>query len=159
MHHWTFIVFLIANLFLSLKGVSYIIWKVFFRLHSEIDSVHLSVSTTIFKWIAGLCFYVECLMLYINGLVSTISFLIFSQKPYNFQKNNKARILIKLQCVAYEWICLLKWTLQTNEKLFSNYKLVFEILAKNQKIFNLIERCEYWSKCYASYNGPDYRFP
>ena len=37
--------------------------------------------------------------------------------------------------------------LQTNEKLYSNFKFVYEILAKNQKIYKLIERHEYLSKC------------
>ena len=34
--------------------------------------------------------------------------------------------------------------LWTNEKLFSNFKLVFEILAENRKIFKRIARHEYW---------------
>ena len=34
-------------------------------------------------------------------------------------------------------------TLQTNEKLFSNFKLVFEIFAENQKILKRIARREY----------------
>ena len=34
---------------------------------------NLSVCTTIFKRIAGCCFYLKCLMLYINGFVSTSS--------------------------------------------------------------------------------------
>ena len=37
--------------------------------------------------------------------------------------------------------------LQTNEKLFSNFELVFKILTENQKIFKIIERSEYWSNC------------
>ena len=49
--------------------MSYIIWKVFestFR-----NRFRLSVCTTIFKRIAELCFYLKCLMLYINGFFST----------------------------------------------------------------------------------------
>ena len=33
------------------------------------------------------------------------------------------------------------------ESLVSNFKLVFDILVKNWKIFKRIERCEYWSNC------------
>ena len=47
--------------------------------------------------------------------------------------------------------------LQTNEKLFSNFKLVLEILGENWKIFKRIERREYWSKWNVIYNnGFDY---
>ena len=56
-----YIVFLIDNLFSAFIGVSYIIWKVFestFR-----DRFCLCVCNTIFKWIPGLCFYLQYLML------------------------------------------------------------------------------------------------
>ena len=46
--------------------------------------------------------------------------------------------------------------LQTNGMFFffSNFKLVFELMAENRKIFKLIARREYWSKCYVLYiNG------
>ena len=36
--------------------------------------------------------------------------------------------------------------LQTYEKLFSSFKLVFEILSKNLKIYKRMEKREYWSK-------------
>ena len=68
--------------------------------------------------IAGLCFYPKCFMFYINGFISTsstnlwkvfffkfqIRFWIFGQKTKNFQTNSKAWVLIKLQCVIYQWI-------------------------------------------------------
>ena len=33
--------------------------------------------------------------------------------------------------------------LQTDEKLFSNFEFVFELMAENRKIFKRIERREY----------------
>ena len=33
--------------------------------------------------------------------------------------------------------------LQINQKLLSNFKLIFVILAENQKIFKIVVRCEY----------------
>ena len=39
-------------------------------------------------------------------------------KLKNIQKNIKEWILIKLQCVIYQWIHLNELSLQTNEKLF-----------------------------------------
>ena len=33
--------------------------------------------------------------------------------------------------------------LQINQKLLSNFKLIFVILAENQKIFKRIVKCEY----------------
>ena len=154
-------------------GLSYIIQKVL-RVHSEIEfvclSVCLSVCTTIFKRIAGLCFYPKSLMfyniclnlsrqalqnnekiiwnseivselmtenrkifkliarreywfnynmLYVNGFVPTsstnlwkaffkfrICFRIIDRKPKNIQMNRKAWILIRVQCVVYQWIRL-----------------------------------------------------
>ena len=77
------------------------------RVHSEIDSVCLSV-TTIFKRVDGLGFYFKFLMLFINGFVSTsstnkwkaflkfqIRFPIIDRKPKNIGTNSVARILIK----------------------------------------------------------------
>ena len=44
--------------------------------------------------------------------------------------------------------------LETNEKLFSILKLVFEILTESRKIFKRIARSEYRSNCNALYiNG------
>ena len=33
--------------------------------------------------------------------------------------------------------------LQINQKLLSNFKLIFVILAENPKIFKIVVRCEY----------------
>ena len=45
--------------------------------------------------------------------------------------------------MCYISIDLSQRALQNREKLFSNLKLVFEIFAKNRKIFKLIEKREY----------------
>ena len=42
---------------------------------------------------------------------------------------------------------LSRQALQTNEKVFSNFKFVFEILSENIKMFKRIARREYWSNC------------
>ena len=81
----------------------------------------LSVCTTIFKWIGGLCFYPKYLMLYIIGfffyelyklmeffLKYRICFWIFDRKPNFFQTNREAWLWIKVQCVVYQWISLNK---------------------------------------------------
>ena len=61
--------------------------------------------------------------------------------------NSEPWILIEVQCIIYQWICLDK--LQTDGKLFSNF--IFELMAKNQKIVKRIERREYCSKCIVIY--------
>ena len=43
--------------------------------------------------------------------------------------------------------------LQINQKLLSNFKLIFVILAEKQKIFERVVRCEYWSKCNVLYTN------
>ena len=40
------------------------------RVHSEIDSLHLSVCTTIFKRIAGLRFYPKCTLQFVLKLLA-----------------------------------------------------------------------------------------
>ena len=56
-------------------------------------------------------------VLYINWFVLTSStnllkayfkfvFRIIGRKPENIQTNSEARILIKVQCILYQWICL-----------------------------------------------------
>ena len=41
-----------------------------------------------------------------------------------------------------------------NEKLLSNFQIIFELLAKNLKMFKRIAGREYWSKCNMLYiNG------
>ena len=54
-----------------------------------------------------------------------------------FQRNSETRILIKLQCVIYQWIRLNE-LYKLMEKLFSNFKFVFEILTEKLKIFKQI---------------------
>ena len=62
-----------------------------------------------------------------------ISFRNFGWKPKNIQNNNEAWMLIKLQCVIYQWIRLNELYKQM-ESFFSN----FEFLAENQKFFKWI---------------------
>ena len=103
----------------------------------------LSVCTTIFNRIAGLSFYLKSFMLYINKFVlisstnwweafSTfrICFRIIDRKPKNSQSNREVWILIKGQCVIYQWICLDK-----------PYKLMGSFFFKFQ-----IARWQSWSK-------------
>ena len=72
-------IFIIEPLFLnttsgmhrrSFEG-RHLVWKIFESSYipKSIPSVCLSVCTTIFKWIAGLCFYIKSLMFYINGFI------------------------------------------------------------------------------------------
>ena len=80
-------------------------------------SVHLSVCTTIFKRITGLSFYLKSSMLHIDGIVPTsstkkwepffklqIRFRIDGRIQNIIQTNSEAWILIKVQCVLYQWI-------------------------------------------------------
>ena len=53
--------------------ICYLSFEGSLRVHSEIDSVRLSVCSTIFQRIAGLQFYPKSFMLCINGFVSTSS--------------------------------------------------------------------------------------
>ena len=109
-----------------------------FRVHSEIDSVCLSVCTTIFKRIAGLRFYPKSLMSYINEFVSMSSrnkwkaffkfqffFLNFGWKPKNIQ-TNKVWISIKFQCVIYKSIRLDK-LYKLRESFFQVSESFFEL--------------------------------
>ena len=67
----------------------------------------------------------------------------FDRKPKNFQTNREAWILIKLQCIIYQWIWLDK-LYKLMERFVSNFNWVFKLLAENRKIFKPLE---YWSKC------------
>ena len=146
---------------------SYIIRNVWEYIPKSIPSV----CTTIFNRIAGLCFCVICLMLYINGFVSTsctnwwINFLnfrirsrIFGWKPKNIQKNSEAWILIKFQCVVYQWIRLNE-LYKVMKRFFSNFKLVFEILTEkfDWKPKNIQTNSEAWIlikvQCVTHING------
>ena len=63
----------------------------------------------------------------------------FGLKPKNFETNTEALILIKLQCVIYQWICLRKLYKQL-ESLFSNSFLIIGWKPKNiQTSWILIE--------------------
>ena len=125
-----YIVFLVAKEISALVGVSYIIKKVFestFR-----NRFRLSCLSTIFIRIPGLCFYLKCLMSYINGFVSTsstnqwkaffqfrISFRINGWKPKNIQMNSEVNIDQSAMC--YTSMDLSWEALQTNGFfLFSN---------------------------------------
>ena len=48
-----------------------------------------------------------------------------------------------LNLLCYLSMDLSQRALQTNEKLFQNFKLVFEIFAENREIYNQISRSEY----------------
>ena len=94
-------------------------------------------------------------MLHIDGIVPTnstkkwepffqlqIRFRIDGRKPNIIQKNSEAWILIKVQCVLYQWI-----SFDTLFKLnggFSNLVIIFELLAEKQKIFKRIEKSLFW---------------
>ena len=68
-------------------------------------------------------------------------FRIFDRKQ-NFFRMNRV-VNIDLIALCYMSMDLCEQALQTNEKLFSHFKLVFKILAENQKIFKRIARREY----------------
>ena len=51
-------------------------------------------------------------------------------------------MLIKLRNVVYQWIRINE-LYKLMESFFSNFRLVIEILAENQKIFKLTEGREY----------------
>ena len=114
------------------------------------NSACLSVCTSIFKRIVRLCFYLKCLILwlYINGSILTSStnkwksffkfvFELMAEKSKNIETNSEAWVLIKVQCVIYQWIRLDK-LYKLMERFFSNleFVFVFELLTENPKIFN-----------------------
>ena len=55
-----------------------------------------------------------------------ISFRNFGLKPKNFPQNSEALILIKLQCVIWQWIRLNEFYKLMKSFFHSNFKLVFE---------------------------------
>ena len=65
-----------------------------------------------------------------------------AENQKNIQTKSEAWILIKIQCVIYQLIRLDKLYKQ-REIFFSNFKLVFEFLSENRKIFKQIARHEY----------------
>ena len=95
--------------------------------------------TTIFKRIAGLRFHLKSLTLYINRFVSTSSinkweafFKISNQFSNYWRKtkkknptNSEAWILIKVRCVMS--MDSSRQALLTNEKIFSNFGVIFRI--------------------------------
>ena len=119
--------------------MSYIIRKVFESTFRNRFSV--SVCTAIFKRIAGLCFYCKSLMLcytsmdsyrrslQTNGKLSfkfQIRFWINGRKPKNIQTNSVVWILIKVQCVIYQWVRLDK-LYKLMENFFLNFGIIFRI--------------------------------
>ena len=90
----------------------------------------LSVCTTIFKRIAGPCFYPKSLLLYVHQWIRLdeqweacfkfqIHVRVISRKPKNITRNSEAWILIKVQCVIYQWIQL--------DKLYKLMESFFQI--------------------------------
>ena len=69
-------------------------------------------------------------------------FRIFDQKQKKFSKEWRV-VNIDLIALCYMSMDSCEQALQTNEKLFSYFKLVFKILAENRKIFKRIARREY----------------
>ena len=59
------------------------------------------------------------------------------EKSKNIETNSEAWVLIKVQCVIYQWIRLDK-LYKLMERFFSNleFVFVFELLTENPKIFN-----------------------
>ena len=67
-----------------------------------------------------------------------VRFRIFDRKPNFFKRIARYIGQIAICCISMDSS---QQALQTNEKLF--FKLVFEILADNRKMFKRIERREY----------------
>ena len=60
-----------------------------------------------------------------------------AEKLKNIEMNSEAWVLIKVQCVIYQWIRLDK-LYKLMESFFKNFEFVFvfELLTENHKIFN-----------------------
>ena len=110
----------------------------------SIPSVCLSVCTMVFKRIAGLRFYPKSLcyasMDSIQWDLQTtekvffkfqIHFRNFGRKPENIEKNSAAWILIKLQCVIYQWFRLNK--LYKLMESFFKFQFSFRIIGRKPK--------------------------
>ena len=90
-------------------------------------------------------------MLYINGFVSRralqtnrklFSDFEFLARNRIKKKNSKTWILIKLQCVLYQWIRLNE-LYKLMESFFQILNSLLKFLAKNQKYFKRIAKHEY----------------
>ena len=57
-----------------------------------------------------------------------------AKKSKNIETNSEAWVLIKVQCVIYQWIRLDK-LYKLMESFFKNFEFVFELLTENHKIF------------------------
>ena len=111
-----------------------------------------------------LCFYLKCLILwlYINGSILTSStnkwktlknfkfiFELMVEKSKNIETNSEAWVLIKVQCVIYQWIRLDKlYKLMerfffqiSNLFLFLNYWLKIKKYSINNKVGFMQARC------------------
>ena len=126
----------------SLRVATYIL-----KLIPSVCLYHRSSNET--TW----CFYVKCLMLYINGFVSTSSiyrwkaffkFRIFGRKP-KFLKWRARREYWSNCNVLYinGFVSTSSTKLQTNGKLFFK----FQIVARKRKFVKWIARSKYWSNC------------
>ena len=117
----------------------YKLMEIFFQIS---NSACLSVCTSIFKRIVRLCFYLKCLILwlYINGSILTSStnkwksffkfqfvFELMVEKSKNIETNSEAWVLIKVQCVIYQWIRLDK-LYKLMERFFFKFKNLFLFL-------------------------------
>ena len=116
--------------------------KSYFKLVFEI----LAENRKIFNRIAKREYWSNYDVLYINGFVSTssknlwetffkfrIRFRFFGRKSNYFQKNWEAWILIKLQCVIYQWIRLNELYKLMNFFQISNYLPKTEKYSTNRK--------------------------
>ena len=140
------------QLIFSLIGESILSFERSLRVHSEIDSVCLSVPRYSNEqrdliFILNLSHYTSMdsseRAQETNGkLFSNFVFVFeilaenrkFSPKTEKYSKEQRG---VNIDQIAMFYI-LMDWSqraLQTNEKLYQNFKLVFEILAKKRKIF------------------------
>ena len=66
-----------------------------------------------------------------NFLKFQISFQINGQTPKNIQTNSKAWILMKVQWVIYQWICLY----QLDKQMESFFQIIFELTIGRKQTF------------------------
>ena len=110
------------------RRVSKGLWE---YIPKSIPSVCLSVCTMIFKRIAEVCFYPECLMLNINGFVSTSSTngKIFSNFKFFFEILTENRKIFKRIAMCEYWS---KWNVLKINRFVSKssrnwWKFFFQI--------------------------------
>ena len=104
-------------------------------------SVRLSVPRSLNELLAGLHFYPKSFLLYINNKLYKlmdfffkfrIHFQLSGRKPKIFQMKAEAWILIKLQCIIYQWIRLNElYKLMKRFLQISNYFSTFSPKTEN----------------------------